>query len=85
MKDGMRRMNSGCEIPFPPRSADDIETYDQSELLAGFMEFKVDDPFPGENRSPAYRWGWQRGFKDHGGKDEFDHLRRAVIERAKEL
>lgn len=31
---------------FPPRSADEIEAYDDDELFAGFIEYKADDPFP---------------------------------------
>lgn len=61
---------------FPPRNVDDILMYDDAELLAGFMEFRKDEPMPGENRHPAYRWGWQNAFRDRVGPDPYDEIRR---------
>lgn len=65
---------------FPPRSAEEIDAYDDAELLAGFMEYRSDDPFPGENRTAAYRWGWQNGHYDHGNDDGYGALRHAAIQ-----
>lgn len=68
--------------PFPPRVAEDVDAYDHREMVDGYMEYKPDDPFPGDNRSPAYRWGWQNGHRDHSdGDDGYDFLRRQLAKR----
>lgn len=67
--------------PFPPRTAFDIAAYEQDECVAGFMGWRPDDPVPGDNHSPSYRWGWTNAARDHSSSDDgYDGLRFAFIE-----
>lgn len=62
--------------PFPPRTAWDIAVYDQDECVAGYRDYRPDDPPPGANHSPAYRWGWTNRRRDiTGASDGFEGLR----------
>lgn len=62
---------------FPPRSWEDIAAYDTDESVAGYREHRPDDPPPGPNRSPGYRWGWTNRRKDMTGvPDGFESIRR---------
>lgn len=66
---------------FPPESVEDIAAYDLGECVEGYTEQKPDEPEPGANRSPAYRWGWQNRKRDRQPEDDgFGYLRQAYIE-----
>lgn len=68
------------EAPFPPRSPADVAAYPDHELVLGFIEFRPEDPDPGDNRSPAYRWGWMNAKRDHAKVDDgYDAFRAWVI------
>jgi hypothetical protein len=67
--------------PFPPRDGIDVAAYDTDEVVAGYRESRPDDPEPGDNRSPAYRWGWQNRKRDSLRHDDgFDFARRAYFD-----
>lgn len=50
---------------FPPTCWQDIAAYDLDECVAGYRDWRPDDPEPGPNHSPAYRWGWLNCEADH--------------------
>jgi hypothetical protein len=63
---------------FPPTCIEDIMSYDTDEVVAGYREGRPDDPMPGENRDPGYRWGWANRLRDTTGEpDQFSPLRHA--------
>lgn len=65
---------------FPPRDEWDILAYDDDEVIAGYREHRPDDQPPGDNRSPAYRWGWTNARRDLTRADDgFGAIRRAFI------
>lgn len=66
---------------FPPRDVWDIAAYDPNELIAGFLDHRPDDPEPGPNRSPSFRWGWSNRRRDMTGApdDGYDALRHAYL------
>jgi hypothetical protein len=67
-------------VPFPPRDAWDVASYDLDECVAGYRDYRPDDPAPGANHSPAYRWGWINRRKDTTREpDGFEHIRSAFI------
>jgi hypothetical protein len=69
---------------FPPRDEWDIAAYDTDELVAGYRDYRPDDPAPGPNHSPAYRWGWTNKRKDMTREpDGFEVLRHRYIQLAK--
>ena len=49
---------------YPPRDVWDIAAYDTDEVTAGYRDHRPDDPEPGPNRSPAFRWGWTNKRRD---------------------
>jgi hypothetical protein len=49
----------------PVRTVADLETLDHDEIVAGYMEWRADDPEPGPNRSRAYWHGWRNAAIDH--------------------
>lgn len=66
---------------FPPRDEWDIAAYDTDEVVAGYREHRIDDPVPGPNRSPAYRWGWANRRRDGTHQpDGLELQRRAYID-----
>jgi hypothetical protein len=65
---------------WPPRTWLDVEAYDDDEIVAGFRDYRPDDPEPGENHSHGYRWGWTNRRKDSTGIDDgFEGVRRELI------
>lgn len=65
---------------FPPRDEWDVAAYDTDEVVAGYREHRPDDPVPGPNRSPAYRWGWSNRRRDMTHlPDGFEPIRYAFI------
>jgi hypothetical protein len=68
------------DLPFPPRDEWDVAAYDLDEVVAGYRDYRPDDPMPGPNHSPAYRWGWTNRRKDNTRiPDGFEHIRSAFI------
>lgn len=66
---------------FPPRDVWDIAAYDEEELVAGYRDYRPDDPPPGANHSPAYRWGWTNRRRDMTHLcDGFESLRYEFIQ-----
>lgn len=60
---------------FPPRDEWDVAAYDIAEVVEGYRS-SVDDPDPGPNRSPAFRWGWCNRQKDcRGAPDGYEDIR----------
>lgn len=65
---------------FPPRDEWDVLAYDEDELVAGYRSYRPDDPEPGGNHSPAFRWGWVNRRKDSTRiPDGFEGIRSAFI------
>lgn len=65
---------------FPPRDEWDIAAYPTDEVVAGYRDYRHDDPAPGENHSPGYRWGWTNHRKDAASEpDGFERIRSAFI------
>jgi hypothetical protein len=67
---------------FPPRNEWDIAAYDTDEVVSGYREWRPDEPAPGDNRSPAYRWGWTNARRDRFYRTEddgFSPIRQAYI------
>ena len=50
----------------PVRTVADLETLDDAEILAGYLETKRGDPEPGINRGRAYWHGWRNRMIDLG-------------------
>ena len=68
------------DAPFPPRDAWDIVSYDATECVEGYRSHRPGDFPPGDNRSPAFRWGWLNARKDRTGEpDGFEQVRRDFI------
>lgn len=69
---------------FPPRDEWDIAAYPIDDVVAGFRDHRPDDPAPGPNHAPGYRWGWTNCRRDTAHEpDGFDGLRFAYIELAR--
>jgi hypothetical protein len=65
---------------FPPRDWRDIERYPIEDVIEGFVYFSKDDPPPGDNRSPGYRWGWDNAKRDRSDDDDgYDAIRQEFI------
>ncbi len=70
---------------FPPRSLDEMDAYDDSELMEGFLSYEREDPEPGGNRSAAFRWAWACRRADATKvEDGFYPIRRAYARRLRE-
>ena len=68
------------ETVFPPRDEWDIAAYDPDQCMAGYREHHLDDPAPGENHHPAYRWGWANRRRDTVPEpDGYESLRSKYI------
>jgi len=50
----------------PVRTLADLESLDDVEILAGYLEAKRGDPEPGPNRGRAYWHGWKCRMIDYG-------------------
>lgn len=71
---------------FPPRDAWEIAAYDTDEVVAGYLSYRAADADmpPGENHSPAFRWGWTNKRKDVTGiPDGFEGVRSAFIQMSR--
>ena len=56
--------------PFAPvRTAEDLDSLDPNEIVAGFRDFQRGDPEPGPNRGRAYWHGWRVAAADHGRQE----------------
>lgn len=49
----------------PVRTKADLDVLDDDEILAGYIEYRPDDPEPGQNRGRAYWHGWRNAAMDH--------------------
>lgn len=53
--------------PFAPvGTLADLDTLNEDEIVAGYREFRRDDPPPGANRGRAYWHGWRNAARDSG-------------------
>jgi hypothetical protein len=59
---------------FPPTCWQDIAAYDTDEVVQGYRDWRPDDPEPGPNHSPGYRWGWANMKADHTHPTVMDEL-----------
>jgi hypothetical protein len=50
----------------PVRTKADLETLDEAEIVAGYLEARRGDPEPGPNRGRAYWHGWRNRMIDYG-------------------
>ena len=65
--------------PWPPQTVDDILAMDHDEVVDGYTSYEHDDPEPGPNRTPGFRWGWFNRCADMTHvQDEHYPLRRAM-------
>lgn len=73
------------EAPFPPRSWLDVAAYPDDDVVSGYREHRMDDPPPGPNRAPGYRWGWANARRDRSGSidDGYDQVRGDYIAACK--
>jgi hypothetical protein len=61
---------------FPPRNAWDVLAYDGEETMNGYRDFAFNKPLPGDDRTPAYRWGWQNAQRDAThARDGYEDIR----------
>lgn len=67
---------------FPPTAPEHIESYPDDDVVSGYRDHCIDDPEPGPNRSPGYRWGWLNARKDATGEaDGHEWVRGAFIRK----
>lgn len=50
----------------PVSTKAELDTLDEEEIVAGYLEWCADDPEPGPNRGKAYWHGWRNAAIDHG-------------------
>lgn len=50
----------------PVRTAADLDTLDDAEIVEGYHDGRAGEPEPGGNRSRSYRHGWRVGRVDGG-------------------
>jgi len=71
---------------FPPASWKDIDGYEPSEMVAGYLSYERGDPTPGQNHSDGFRWGWQNHYRDSAAEDDgFDRIRREYIRESRKV
>lgn len=69
---------------FPPRDEWDVDAYPTDDVVDGYRGHSIHDPFPGDNHSPGYRWGFYNARKDATCIDDgYDHIRSAYIRMEK--
>lgn len=71
-------------IKCPVETLDDLDRLDDDEIVAGYRDWRPDDPEPGPNRSRAYWHGWCNAARDRGAKESTSaqrKLARAVVDR----
>ena len=65
---------------FPPKTWQDIDSYDHAEIVAGYLSHERGDPVPGPNHSDGFRWGWTNRERDESPNDDgFDLIRFSYI------
>lgn len=77
---------SDIGMVYPPRDAWDVAAYPTDDCVAGYRDHRIDEPIPGGNHAPGYRWGWVNSRKDATGiPDGFEGIRSAYfdLERSK--
>lgn len=55
---------------FPPATWQDIFAYPDDDVIAGYREYRPNEPEPGANHAPGYRWGWANRKRDATGEDD---------------
>lgn len=72
-------------MPFPPTTSEEIDDYDDDEVLEGFRDGHNEPDRqipPASHHSDAYRWGWQNAVRDHQREDDgHDEVRDAYFQR----
>lgn len=70
-------------IKVPVETLEDLDRLDADEIMQGFLNFRPDDPEPGNNHSRAYWHGWMNRKNDHDNVSTTAgrKLARAVIDR----
>lgn len=54
------------DSPFQPVSTlADLDSLDEGEIVAGYLDWRAGDPEPGPNRGRAYWHGWMNAARDH--------------------
>ena len=51
----------------PVTTADELASFDKTEVLDGYRDGLSGEPEPGDNRSKAYWHGWRNGRNDRAG------------------
>lgn len=65
--------------PFPGvRTAADLDSLDDDEIMAGSRDYLTGDPEPGMNRGRAYWYGWHVAAINHGDRETDDDMRALV-------
>ncbi len=67
--------------PFePPRTAADLDSLDDAEIMEGSRDYQRGDPEPGLNRGRSYWYGWHVAAMNHGHRETDDAMRALVRE-----
>lgn len=64
----------------PVRTKADLDTLDDDEVMAGYLEARKGDPEPGPNRGRAYWHGWRNAMMDMGEIEIDDAARQLAHE-----
>lgn len=67
----------------PVRTAADLATLDDDEIVEGYRDGLRGEPEPGNNRSRSYWHGWRNGMVDSGRRRSDEH-QRALVESTRE-
>ena len=68
------------DSPAPVRTAADLATLDEDEIVAGYLDFRPGDPEPGPNRGRAFWHGWMNAARDHHERPATDAARQLAHE-----
>jgi len=78
LQDALAYATADAGDVFPPRDEWDVLAYNLDETVQGYRDWTPDDPTPGPNHSPAYRWGWANSRLDHTREEDgYGEVRRA--------
>ena len=55
----------------PVTTVEELNTFDDAEIMEGYKDGRAGEPEPGDNRSKAYWHGWRTGSAD-GGHRQLD-------------
>jgi hypothetical protein len=54
----------------PVTTLEELETFDDHEMVAGYRDGFAGDAEPGDNRSKSYCHGWRSGHSDFAGNPD---------------